>query len=123
MAKLAHDFKTAWRLGVALFLTLLRVRQTRRQLMFGVSLAAMFAAFLGFTLLDSFLSSHPLLFAVYWLICGALVLLMLLLAIYDFAAVKSEFAHRSNRELADVLKEIRTSVADDDGADKKTPKG
>ena len=65
-----------------------------------------FVAFLGITLLENFLGDHPLLFAVYWFFCVGLVLFMLMLALYDFAAVKGEFNVRSDKELADVLKQI-----------------
>ena len=48
------------------------------------------AVYLGFSLLDEFLSKHPLIFAIYWLYCAVLVIFMLILAVYDMAAVKSE---------------------------------
>ena len=110
MRKLLADCKLAWKMAVAVFLTLLRIRQTRRRMMFVVSLGAMFFAFLGVTLLENFLGDHPLLFAVYWFFCMGLVLFMLLLAIYDFAAVKGELNLRSDEELAKVFKEIEASA-------------
>lgn len=80
--------------------------------MFFVTLVTMFVAFLGITLLENFLSEHPFLFAIYWFFCAGLVLFMLLLAIYDFAAVKGEFNQRSDKELAEVLKDIEQSARD-----------
>ena len=97
-------------MATAAFLTLLRIRQTRRKMMFVISLGAMLSAFLGFTLFDSFLSDHPLLFVAYWLFCAGLVLLMLLMAIYDFASVRGEFQGRSKDQLAAALKEIEKSA-------------
>ena len=97
-------------MAVALFLTLLRVRQTRRKMMFTVTLASMLFAFLGFTLLDAFLTEHPLLFALYWFFCTSLVLFMLLLSIYDYAAVKGDMNRRSDQQLAAVLKDIEEAA-------------
>lgn len=106
MGKLGQDLKLAGRMAAALFLTVLRIRRTRRKMMFAVSVSAMLFAFAGITFLDGFLTEHPLVFAFYWFLCGAQVLFMLLLATYDFAAVKGEHNVRSERELATVLKEI-----------------
>ena len=110
MRKLISDLKFAWKLAVALFLTALRVRQVRRKMMFYVSIVAMLFAFFGFTLLDGFLTDHPLMFAIYWFFCIGLVLLMFLLALYDFAAVRGELNAGSNQELAKVLKQIEESA-------------
>ena len=110
MRKLISDMKLAWKLAVALFLTALRVRRARRKMMFYVSLVAMLFAFSGFTFLDGFLTDHPLLFAIYWFFCIGLVLLMFLLALYDFAAVKGELNAGSNEDLAKALKQIEESA-------------
>ena len=110
MGKLGSDLKLAGRMATALFITLLRVRQTRRKMMFAVSISAMLFAFAGITFLDRFLTEHPLIFTFYWFLCVAQVLFMLLLAVYDFAAVKGEHSVRSDRELAAVLKDIEDSA-------------
>ncbi len=104
-------------MAVAVFLTLLRVRQARRKMMFAVSIATMLVTFFGFTLLEGFLADHPLLFAIYWFFCIGLVLFMLLLAIYDMAAVKGDLDVRAGRELAEVLKEIEEKARAEKGGD------
>jgi len=110
MGKLRSDMKLAGRMATALFITLLRVRQTRRKMMFAVSISAMLFAFAGITFLDRFLTDHPLIFAFYWFLCVAQVLFMLMLAVYDFAAVKGEHNVRSDRELTAVLKDIEDTA-------------
>ena len=110
MGKLTSEIRLASRMAVAIATTLLRHQQSRRKLMFAVSVAAMLVTFLEFTLLESFLSEHPLLFAFYWFFCAGLVFFMLLLAIYDLAAVKGSLNARSDRELAEVMKEIENKA-------------
>ena len=68
------------------------------------------AVYLGFSLLDEFLSKHPLIFAIYWLYCAVLVIFMLILAIYDMAAVKREMNIHAKQELGKVLKEIKKTA-------------
>ena len=78
------------------------------------------AVYLGFSLLDEFLSKHPLIFAIYWLYCAVLVVFMLLLAAYDMAAVKSEMNIHAKKELGKVLKEIKETVGEGKAEDKVT---
>lgn len=78
--------------------------------MFYALTGTMISVFLGFTVLDEFLAKHPLIFAIYWLYSATLVIFMLLLAVYDLAAVKRELDIRARQELKETLKEIEETV-------------
>lgn len=78
--------------------------------MFYASAGTIIVVYLGFTRLDGFLGTHPLIFATYWLYCAGLVVFMLLLAIYDLAAIKGELNVRAKQELKQVLKEIEETA-------------
>ena len=119
MGKITSEFRLASRMAVAISKTLLRHQQSRRKLMFAVSVAAMLVTFLGFTLLEGFLSDHPLLFAFYWLLCAGLVIFMVLLAIYDLATVRGSLNTRTDAELADVMKDIENEARSGDGENDK----
>ncbi len=118
MGKLTSDIKLVSRMATAIFLTLLRRRQTRRKMMFAVSVVAMLLAFAGFTILDGLLMADPLLFVIYWFFCAGLVILMMLLAAYDVAALKGNANARSDREVVEMVKEIeaqaRSSAAENE---------
>ncbi len=80
------------RLGfvLALFVGFLRSRQMRRLAMFYVTLAALGMLFLGATVLDRALSSSVWVFLAYWLLCGWLTLLAVVLAVYDLVRLRLE---------------------------------
>ena len=94
-------------------LSALRIRAARRKIMFYAMVGTFLAVYLGFSLLDGFLSKHPLIFAIYWLYCAVLVVFMLILAVYDMAAVKSEMNIHAKQELGKVLKEIKESLGEE----------
>lgn len=104
--ELIEKILLSWKMFKAIALMVLRIRVYRRKLMFVVSLAAMLMAFAGMVLLDGFLTEHPLLFAVYWLVASALVFLMMLLAIYDVMMLRSDQSARVNQELSRILNEV-----------------
>ena len=91
-------------------LTALRIRIIRRKIMFYALAGTMVTVSLGFTLLDGFLVKHPLIFAIYWLYCATLVVFMLILAVYDLAAIKGELNVRAKQELREALKDIEETV-------------
>jgi hypothetical protein len=110
MGKLTSNTKLAFRMILAGLLTALRIRIIRRKIMFYALAGTMLAVYLGFTLLDGFLVKHPLIFAIYWFYCATLVVFMLILAVYDLAAVKDELNIRAKQELRDTLKDIEETV-------------
>lgn len=68
---------------------ILRSTEVRRWIMFGVVLAALAMVFLGSTFLEEVLRQRPLLFVSYWLVCGWLTLLTILLALYDLLIMRA----------------------------------
>ena len=112
MGKPTSDISLAWRMIRAGILSSLRIRAARRKIMFYAMVGTILAVYLGFSLLDEFLSKHPLIFAVYWLYCAVLVVFMLILAVYDMAAVKSEMNIHAKQELGKVLKEIKETAGE-----------
>ena len=64
-----------------------RDQSQRRRAMFVLTLAALAMLFAGTFALWTALAAHPLVFAIYWLACGWLVICVLLLAIYDLLVV------------------------------------
>ncbi len=68
---------------------ILRATEVRRWAMFIVVLAALLMLFLGATFLEGALMSRPVLFVSYWLICGWLTLLSILLALYDLLIMRA----------------------------------
>lgn len=113
MGKLTSDIRLAWRMIRAGLLTSLRIRAARRKIMFYALAGTILTVYLGFALLDGFLSKHPFIFAIYWLYCAVLVVFMLILAVYDMAAVKREMHIRAKQELNEVLKEIKETAGDE----------
>jgi fatty acid desaturase len=77
-------------------------QRQRRSAMFALTLAALAMLFLGTFLLWNLFAVHPLLFAIYWLVCIWLVACVLLLAIYDLAIV----LRRGREEHAAARREI-----------------
>jgi hypothetical protein len=59
----------------------------RRKLMFGILVGALTMVFIGtFLIWESFVD-HPLVFAIYWMVCAWLVITAALLSIYDMLQV------------------------------------
>lgn len=65
------------------FLSLIRERRRRRNLMFYVCLGSLGLVGIGSFAVPRWLEDHPLIFLVYWGLTGFAVLLMMLLAVYD----------------------------------------
>lgn len=59
----------------------------RRKLMSGIIIAALVMVFVGAFLIWDVFVEHPIVFALYWLACGWLVITASLLAIYDLLQV------------------------------------
>ena len=106
------DLKRNLTLGLALVLTILRTKRLRRQTLFYLTLAALVLVGAGGTLLDPFLSDHPWVFLVYWLLCGGLAVLLMLLAVYDILLVGRDLRTEERRLGREML----------DKADAETPK-
>lgn len=79
---------------------ILGVPYARRCFLFGLVTLDLLQVTLGATLLNVFLMERPLLFAIYWLVCGWITLGMGLLALYDIVCVLSH-AREERRGLVD----------------------
>lgn len=101
------------KLGFAAGIFIMRNRELRRKLMFFVSIAAMFAVFLGIVVLMDFLMEHPWLFIFYWFVSGTLVIGMILLALYDMLRVRADQAATERNELIGLLAEIEKAAAEE----------
>jgi uncharacterized membrane protein len=71
------------RLIVAITIGLAREQDQRRRVMFALTLGAVLMLFVGTFVLWNIFTTHPLFFAIYWLVCVWIVICVLLLAIYD----------------------------------------
>ncbi len=83
---------------------LVRDQNTRRSVMFFVVLAALIMLFLGTTFLGPMLMERPFVFVSYWIICGWLTLLALMLALYDLLALRA-IARSERRRLETTVDE------------------
>ncbi|MEM9283966.1 MAG: hypothetical protein AAGA96_19265 [Verrucomicrobiota bacterium] len=100
--KLAFGIATGW--------VIVRHRPYRRNLLFISTLITLLSVFVGAVLLTAFLADRPVIFALYWIACFLLVGFVLLLAVYDLMAIRSEHRKRLNhleKELADAADEAR----------------
>lgn len=69
---------------------ILAVREARRCFLLGIVLADLALIGFGATVFGVFLLERPLFFALYWLFCGWLTLLMGLMAGYELLTVSAE---------------------------------
>lgn len=82
----------------------------RRNLLFGLTLLTLILVFVGAVPLGETLMREPLAFAVFWLTCFILAVLVLVLAFYDLMRVRREHARRVrdlDKELAAAAEEAR----------------
>jgi hypothetical protein len=78
-------------------------RQMRRKTMFVVMLAALAFVFAGVTFLEGPLRDQPIVFLIFWVSCGWLTLLALLLALYDMLAMRVEAARARKNLKAEIF--------------------
>jgi len=78
-------------------LSFLRVRHTRRQLMFWLTLVLMGMTFVGGILILDALAKNVVLFTLYWAAVFLQVILVLTLACYDMMAVSREYREQARR--------------------------
>jgi len=83
---------------------ILRDREMRRNVLFGIVMADLALLGAGSTLLDEWLGAHPLLFLLYWGTCLWLTLTAMLLALYDLLLVRAEARRERQRLKARILK-------------------
>ncbi len=76
---------------------LIRDQRARRTLMFYTVLISLVLLFAGSTFLWSLLREHPFIFLAYWIGCGWITLLAVLLALYDMAKVRGEVRREKRR--------------------------
>lgn len=92
---------------------LIRDQTARRQLMFYGLLVALVLLFIGSTLIFPWLRQHPILFLLYWGLCGWITLIAMLLALFDLLVVSST-ARRARRKLErEYLERQRRNSPDD----------
>ncbi len=101
-------------LGLALVLTVLRTKRLRRQFLFYLTLAALVMVGAGGTLLDPFLSGNPWVFAAYWLLCGGLAVLLMLLAVYDILSVGRDMRTEERQLGREMLDKTDTDMQEED---------
>ena len=87
------------RLVLAISTGIARDQAQRRRVMFILLLAALSMLAAGTFPLCSFFATHPLAFAIYWLVCGWIVICVMLMAIYDLLVVlrRGREEHRAAR--------------------------
>jgi hypothetical protein len=69
---------------------LARRRESRRRVMFALTLVSLVILFAGATVLWASLAARPLAFVLYWFACGWITLCVILLAIYDILDVMAQ---------------------------------
>ena len=92
---------------------LIRDQTARRQLMFYAVLAALVLLFIGSTLIFPWLRAHPLLFIIYWALCGWVTVTAMLLAIFDLLMVRSTARRERRRLEQEYLEQQRKDLHDD----------
>lgn len=92
---------------------LIRNQKARRLLMFYGVLIALVLLFAGSTFLWPLLRSRPIVFLIYWAICGWITLLAVLLAFYDLIRVRAD-ARRSLRAIEEEIAKIEDDSRDAD---------
>ncbi len=97
MPRKNYSFRQNLRFAVALVLGFLRDRESRRQIMFFVTLGAVVSLAAGATILEGFLTGRPWIFLLYWGGCLWLTLAALLLALYDMAMTRRDFVAEKKR--------------------------
>ena len=88
----------ALRLIIQISTGIARDQRQRRQVMSGLLATALVLLGLGVFPLWNVFPTHPLFFAIYWLVCGWITICVLLLPIYDLLMVIR--AGREEREAA-----------------------
>lgn len=101
-----------WQTIVNLFLTILRHKRARRKMLFIFSIVTLLFTVLGFKLFGNFLEQHPLIFLLYWLFSLVLVILMLMMAIYDFLMTRKDIKNLKDVELQKMLGEIKKEISE-----------
>jgi hypothetical protein len=97
---------------------LLKHPTVRRNLLFGLTLLTLILVFIGAVPLGEALMGMPLAFAIYWMVCFILAVLVLVLAFYDLLRVRREHAKRVRaleKELAAAAEEARRLMREMDG--------
>ena len=90
----------------------------RRNLLFGLTLLTLILVFVGAVPLGGTLTKAPLAFAIYWLACFILAVMVLVLAFYDLMRVRREHARRVrdlDKELAAAAEEARRLMQEMNG--------
>lgn len=93
---------------------ILRSRQTRRQAMFWIVIAAVVMLFLGATFLAPVLDPHvrPGWFIFYWAACAWITVTAILLAILDLLMVRAEAREEKRRLAREIIQEAEGDHAD-----------
>jgi fatty acid desaturase len=81
-------------------------QRQRRSAMFALTLAALGMVFAGTFLLWNIFATHPLFFAIYWLVCLWLVTCVFLLAIYDLLVVMRRGREEHSAARREIFKDI-----------------
>ena len=92
---------------------LIRDQTARRQLMFYSVLGALVMLFLGSAVLYSWLRQNPILFIIYWALCGWVTVIAMLLAIFDLLIVRGTARRERKRLEQEFIQRHAPSSSDD----------
>jgi hypothetical protein len=92
---------------------LIRDQTARRQLMFYSVLGALLMLFVGSAVLFSWLRQNPILFIIYWALCGWITVIAMLLAIFDLLIVRSTARRERKRLEQEFIQRHAPSSPDD----------
>ncbi|MAP16697.1 MAG: hypothetical protein ACPHOG_06025 [Verrucomicrobiales bacterium] len=102
---------------IQLTIIILRSRKIRRKLMLAFTLITLFYSFLGAFIIDNLLGSNLLLFSAYWFFALALVLLMVLMALYDILKSKAEITEEAKNQVDKIIEDINRNVVKKNSTD------
>jgi len=92
---------------IAVAIGISRDQWQRRRVIFILLLAAMSLFAAGTFLLGNYFATHPLAFAIYWLVCAWILICVILLAIYDLLMVMRRGREERRAARREIFKDIR----------------
>ena len=106
-------FSPVLKLVIQISRGLIRDQTARRQLMFYSILGALVMLFLGSAMLFPWLRQNPILFIIYWALCGWVTVIAMLLAIFDLLIVRTTARRERKRLEQEFIRRHNPSSPDD----------
>tara|TARA_B100000965_G_scaffold402396_1_gene428237 strand:- start:1586 stop:1939 length:354 start_codon:yes stop_codon:yes gene_type:complete len=97
-------------------LGILRNRKSRRKFILSFTLLTIFFLIIGTFVIDKHLEENLILFLIYWIFSVALVLLMILFALYDMLACRSEIIKEGKQELEKIVNKMKDDLPNKKGS-------